>query len=65
MAALVLLLVAGLDAQDLTTGDLSMRTDYRTALSEVLANRFPSTFSRSKVFPGFVDGNRLELMKAV
>ena len=42
----------GLDANALAEGDLTVTTDYRTVLGEVLARRFPDR-SLAQTFPGF------------
>ena len=42
----------GLGSADLVDGDLAVRTDYRSVLTEVLRSRFD--VATSKVFPGFV-----------
>ncbi len=49
----------GLGSTKLVDGDLSVTTDYRSVLREVLRSRFGA--DTSKVFPGFV-GERVGVM---
>lgn len=48
------------DLSDTSEADVTVTTDYRTVLSEVVESRFGA--SRSKVFPGFNDTKKWNLM---
>jgi uncharacterized protein (DUF1501 family) len=53
----------GLETSDLLDGNLSITTDYRSVLSELLLKRTGNGEART-VFPGFVDGGALGMFRA-
>ena len=52
----------GLSSGNLVQGDLSVTTDYRSVLTEVLRARFPHV-DTSKVFPGFIPQDALGVVR--